>query len=116
LVLYILTEWKKPEARFKAYFDTMPKTYDEFPVMFDEKLMKMVEGTNLYKKAEQRKETFKKRYEFVKALDPEFDFTEKEFFAVCILVQSRVFGITVDEKRTTALVPVADMLNHNAPC
>jgi protein-histidine N-methyltransferase len=27
-----------------------------------------------------------------------------------------VFGITVDEKRTTALVPVADMLNHSHPC
>jgi histone-lysine N-methyltransferase SETD3 len=33
-----------------------------------------------------------------------------------ILVQSRVFGITVEGKEVTALVPVADMLNHNIPC
>jgi histone-lysine N-methyltransferase SETD3 len=36
----------------------MPKTYDEFPVMFDEKMMDMVKGTNLHAKAEARKSTY----------------------------------------------------------
>lgn len=54
----------------------MPKTYDEFPVMFDEKLMDLIKGTNLHAKAITRKDHYKKRYEFLKGLDPEFDFTE----------------------------------------
>ena len=75
IILNILTEWKKPEARFKAYFDTMPKSYDEFPVMFDEKMLDLVKGTNLHAKAKSRYNTYKTRYEFLKGLDPEFDFT-----------------------------------------
>ena len=86
LALYILTEWKKPDARFKAYFDTMPKTYDEFPVMFDDKMLDMVKGTNLHKSALQRKEIYTSRYEFLKSLEESFDFTEQECYAVCILV------------------------------
>jgi hypothetical protein len=48
IILYILLEWKKPDTQFKDFFDTMPKTFDEFPAMFDEKLMDMIKGTNLY--------------------------------------------------------------------
>ena len=62
IILYILLEWKKPDTRFKDFFDTLPKTYDEFPVMFDEKLMDMIKGTNLHKKAADRKKFYKEKY------------------------------------------------------
>lgn len=32
------------------------------------------------------------------------------------MVKSRVFGVTIDGKETRALVPVADMLNHDDKC
>lgn len=32
-----------------------------------------------------------------------------------MIVSSRIFGITMNEHKTDALVPLADMLNHNIP-
>ena len=32
-----------------------------------------------------------------------------------MLVCSRIFGIIIDGNKTDALVPLADMLNHNIP-
>ena len=42
--------------------------------------------------------------------------TEKDFLEARILVKSRVFGINIDGEETRALVPVADMLNHDDKC
>ncbi len=32
-----------------------------------------------------------------------------------MIVSSRLFGITIGKNRTDALVPLADMFNHNIP-
>jgi protein-histidine N-methyltransferase len=42
--------------------------------------------------------------------------TEKDYLGARILVKSRVFGVTIDGEETRALVPVADMLNHEDKC
>lgn len=42
--------------------------------------------------------------------------SERDFLGARILVKSRVFGVTIDGKETRALVPVADMLNHDDKC
>ena len=52
----------------------------------------------------------------MKALDPLFDFTEEEFNGACILVQSRLFGVTIGGKSAITMVPMADMHNHNSTC
>ena len=38
--------------------------------------------------------------------------SEKDFMGARIMVKSRVFGVEVNKKETLAMVPVADMLNH----
>ena len=35
-----------------------------------------------------------------------------EYLEIKMLVASRIFGIDIDGKRTSAFVPYADMLNH----
>ena len=32
-----------------------------------------------------------------------------------MIISSRIFGITINNKKTDALVPIADMLNHRTP-
>ena len=47
---------------------------------------------------------------------PEFSkYPLKEFSHVRMLISSRIFGITVDGKKTDSLVPLSDMLNHRCP-
>ena len=47
---------------------------------------------------------------------PEFSkYTEEEFGHARMLVSSRIFGITVDGKKTDSMVPLSDMLNHRCP-
>lgn len=86
LVAYILTEWKNPESKFKNYFDTMPQTYDEFPICFTDELYELVKGTNLHGMAKRREKEYTEKYEFFQNLIPEFIFSKKYFFAACILV------------------------------
>ncbi|MDR3737337.1 MAG: SET domain-containing histone-lysine N-methyltransferase [Acidobacteriaceae bacterium] len=42
-------------------------------------------------------------------------FSLEEFSQVRMLVSSRIFGIAIEGKKTDALVPLADMLNHKRP-
>ena len=39
----------------------------------------------------------------------------ERFVEVRMLVCSRVFGIVMERVKTDAMVPLADMLNHNTP-
>lgn len=32
-----------------------------------------------------------------------------------MIVSSRIFGVLINNKKTDALVPIADMLNHKTP-
>ena len=34
LSIYVVTEKKNPDSKFKNFFDTLPQSYDEFPVFF----------------------------------------------------------------------------------
>jgi histone-lysine N-methyltransferase SETD3 len=58
----------------------------------------------------------RKDYNTVVECDPTFTrFTFEDFCWARMTVCSRIFGITIHDVKTDALVPLADMLNHRAP-
>ncbi len=41
--------------------------------------------------------------------------TYERFVWARLIISSRIFGVTINGRKTDALVPIADMLNHRHP-
>jgi len=65
---------------------------------------------------EHKKQDSRKDYDAIVSVDESFNrFDYQRFVEARLLVSSRVFGIVVGRIKTDALVPLADMLNHQLP-
>lgn len=117
-MVFIVAEKKNPDSKYKNFLDTLPVSYETFPEMYTEEEMEWIKGSPLYRETVARKNYHKESYKQICELCPELKDigSENDFLSARILVKSRVFGIEVDIKDTIALVPVADMLNHDSKC
>ena len=114
LSCFILFEENNP--LYKYYFELLPKNYDNFPIFYTQKELEYLYGSpflNLvinkkidmqmdYNKLCEKVENFKK-------------FSFEKFCKARCVISSRVFGITIQDIKTDALVPFADLLNHRRP-
>jgi len=57
LAVMILEEMGDPESQWQPYFDLLPKDVSEYPILFDDAQLKMLEGSFFLKQIEEdRKE------------------------------------------------------------
>ena len=49
----MLEEMSKPESKWQPYFDLLPKDVSEYPIMFDDAQLKMLEGSFFLKQIEE---------------------------------------------------------------
>ena len=114
LASYLLQELKKPDSKWKPYFDTLPPSTRNFPVSFTDEEMDLLQGSPFYKQAKKKQSELKDDYALILSVAPEFNrFTLEEFRHIRMLVSSRIFGIEINNIATDTLVPLADMLNHS---
>ena len=64
-----------------------------------------------------RREGLKSDYELICSEIPDFkqEFTYDEFARDVLMSSSRLYTISVGDKKTVAMVPYADQLNHTFP-
>lgn len=117
LMLFVLTDRKRPESRFKPYYDMLPHTLSNMPVFWHDDELEALEGSYLLQQIADRKRAIANDYEAICAVYPRFESTAslEEFKWARMCVCSRNFGVVVNGVRTSALVPYADMLNHFRP-
>ncbi len=78
--------------------------------------MNELTGTCFLEQIESKKSDLAKDYDIVLSVDERFArFSFERFVEVRLLVCSRVFGIIMERNKTDAMVPLADMLNHQLP-
>ena len=86
-------------------------------MFYEESLLAELEGTNflqiLNKKKEDIRDDFKEISSYFEGTEENFDFTS--FVWARMIISSRIFGIQIKGLKTDALVPLADMLNHQVP-
>ena len=83
------------------------------PIFWNQDELAYLKGSFLLEQIEDRKRNMRADYEEIARVAPEFRrFSLEDFMWARMVVASRNFGISIDGRRTDALVPYADMLNH----
>lgn len=114
LAFYIMLDSEKPDSRFTEYYDTLPKNLNNFPILWDETKLNLLEHSSILVDIKNRKQNMITDYDKITSEIKELSkFTLKQFMNYIILVLSRNFSISVFNKKVNALVPIADMANHD---
>ena len=113
LLLTVLFDRATP---FRPYLDLLPQSYPFMPLLFEDHDLALLRGSFTYGRIAERKENIQREYEYLTRLVPALRvYTFAQFVWARLTVLSRNFGITVDGAKTQALVPIADLLNHQHP-
>jgi histone-lysine N-methyltransferase SETD3 len=76
----------------------------------------MLKGSPLHQMVLAHRKTLKHDFDLLSKKFDQDEFSYEEFVNSKIAVSSRIFGIKIKGEDTVALVPYADMFNHNRPC
>ena len=105
---YVLQELKKPDTKWKPYLDMLPKSTSNFPIFFTADEKKWLQGSPFLNQVEEKIADVAKDYQTICTAVKEFSqYSLEEFSHVRMLISSRIFGITIDGKKTDSLVPLA---------
>lgn len=117
IMLFMLTDRKKPDSFFKPYYDILPATLNNMPIFWSEEEMAWLEGSYLVRQTEERNEAIIRDYHAICGVYPAFsEICDVDEFKWCrMAVCSRNFGGVINGVRTSMMVPHADMLNHFRP-
>ena len=117
VIVYMMTTRKTGNRSFYApYYKTLPYSFDNFPIFWTPDELKKLEGSDLVRQIKDRKRNIRNDYEIIReTLGRDFEFTFEDFLWCRTAVGSRNFSIVVDGEKRTAMVPMADMLNHYRP-
>ena len=111
---FILFEKNNPKWKF--YFDLLPKDFSNFPIFYTDDELQYLKGSPFLNQILDKKSDMKKDYLKLCEYIPLFNqFTFDEFMEARMIISSRIFGISINNNKTDALVPYADLLNHKRP-
>lgn len=114
LSLFLLNEKKKGNQSFyKAYIDTLPKHFKDYPHFFLKKDYDILNGSLILNMIKSRKIELQDDYHELKSNFPDFfkSISFGKYMWSRIAVISRIFGSKNNEE--SGFVPLADMLNHS---
>ena len=111
-------EEKRMKKRiFGPVLDVLPKSYQHFPVLFNEDELSYLKGSPLLDAIHSEKEALRKNYLFICHCVPQFkQFPLEEYIEQALITGSRIFAPKMHGLKTKMLVPFADMLNHSPIC
>lgn len=114
LSAFLLTEEKNDKWKF--YFDLLPKDFSNFPIFYTEKEVDILKGSPVLRQIYEKKKDIKQDYDTICQYIPGFSkFSFLKFCKARMLISSRIFGVTIEDKATDILAPFADLLNHKRP-
>ena len=111
---FILFEENNP--LYKYYFDLLPNDYSNFPIFYNQKELEYLKGSPFLNLIMNKKMDMKMDYnKLCEKIENFKNFSFEKFCQARLIVSSRVFGIAINNVKTDALVPFADLLNHRRP-
>lgn len=118
LMIYLLWDRKvnRCNSFFHPYYEILPQTLSNMPIFWKPEELDCLKGSYLLEQIEDRNEAIAEDYYSICQIAPLAQIcTLQEFKWARMCVCSRNFGLQIDGRRTSALVPHADMLNHYRP-
>lgn len=113
LAVYLMQEKHNQNSFWKPYIDILPDKYGNMPMLFGDLYRKFLKGSYAITMGQNRMDSLRKEYDGICGQCPEFrKYMFMEFVWGRLAVITRIFGLNIHGKKTSALVPYADMLNH----
>ena len=114
LSCFLLFEENNPN--YKYYFDLLPKDYNNFPIFYTHDELAYLSGSPFLNSVINKKIDMQMDYnKLCEKIENFSQFSFDKFCKARCIISSRVFGITIHNVKTDALVPFADLLNHRRP-
>ena len=111
---FILFEENNP--LYKYYFDLLPNDYSNFPIFYKQKELEYLKGSPFLNLIMNKKIDMQMDYnKLCEKIENFKNFSFDKFCKARLIISSRIFGITINNTKTDALVPYADLLNHRRP-
>eukprot|EP00002_Diphylleia_rotans_P041235 TRINITY_DN9988_c0_g1_i1.p1 TRINITY_DN9988_c0_g1~~TRINITY_DN9988_c0_g1_i1.p1 ORF type:complete len:466 (-),score=97.37 TRINITY_DN9988_c0_g1_i1:213-1610(-) len=118
----LMHEKLNKQSFWTHFIDSMPQDFTT-PIFFPDEILEILKSTHVMEWTMKRKETIRKHYDYL--MDMVFsqypDVFDTEHYTIDLfkwalsVIWSRSFTIYFHDERHPALVPLADMLNHNIP-
>jgi histone-lysine N-methyltransferase SETD3 len=112
LVAYLL-QIKREGGFWKPYIDILPTDYSHIAAHFSESEMACLEGSYITGVVRTRRKQEDDSYNALAACLKESWFTREDFAWGYSIVKSRVYSVVLGGKESRAMVPLADMFDHN---
>jgi len=114
VAIFLLLEEQKPESFWRPYINIFPRDTSQFPIFYSRSEHRLLEGSQCFCKIVKWQTEFVLEYERIIRVIPEIaKHGSGRFSHYRMIVLSKHFGITIDNVKTNALVPLADMFNFN---
>ena len=108
--------YEAQNQKYKYYFDLLPKFFNNFPVFYTKEELGYLKGSPFLNQIlEKKKEMKNDYYKICERISDFKKFKYIKFKEARVLISSRIFGITINDTKTDALAPFADLLNHKRP-
>lgn len=114
VTVYILATIKQ-NGFYEPYYRILPTNLSNFPIFWEKQDLDYLKGSYMIKSIHMRKQQLLNEYNQLSKLCEGFikSHTFDEFVKIRTIVGSRNFGITINGVKRIAMVPLADMLNHD---
>lgn len=116
LALWLVTERSRARSPHRYYLDGLPASHPLLPIHYPGQLLALLEGSFTRAKIERRRAALRDDHRVIRAAasDRRVPLSFEEFAWARHTVLTRVFGVRIEDQKTEALVPLADMMNHSA--
>jgi hypothetical protein len=104
------------KSQFYEYIKYLPETFPTHPLFINDEDLELFKGSGFYHKLTEKKNNdLLKSYEMISKTFETCPFTFTEYVWARTIIITRVFQVTYQGVQQPALVPLADMLNHQKP-
>ena len=110
----LLENLHKSDSMWRTYIDILPKKFDNVPIFFKKNYLNMLKGCTCLSKILSKINILQTEYKFLfNNLETFKKYSLSEYIWARTVVITRIYGVVIDGIKTQALVPFADMLNHD---
>jgi histone-lysine N-methyltransferase SETD3 len=114
IAAFLLQERDDSNSKWQPYISSLPEDFSFMPVFYsNEFIAKWLKGSVAVGKIRECQKLLRTEYTQLCRVTLQWSF--EEFAWASLVVLTRQFCITVEGEETTALVPLADLLNHKRP-
>jgi len=115
VAIFLYTEsLKGEESLYCDYIDLLPQNMNHMPIFYSEEELSILEGSSFLEQIEERKQDIATDYRiitdaYIEGLE---SLTLHRYSYFRAIVSSRLFGFTIGDKKTSALVPIVGIVQH----